>query len=272
MSSQVSGSVRLARDNRRLLRLAYSALDPQAVVRWVQAGRAGALEAARLIALTGEQRAASLRATLECGRSAALPVDAQTELAAGLESVLAASLDRHDLLELPSDDLAAPGHERVGAAADLPLAGELDDVLQTEAAVLSLAVAASFAAESFVVDEVDQAADGTLVVCGSRGAQNVTAVVDAGRRISVDVGPSGFASSAECEATRDAVVGRLAEHGLVVERARATSYAAAREAEIAAAVEEAVAQSLPGFQVRSIIEGDELQIVALPPEPEERHS
>ena len=273
MSSQVAGRLQVNRSSRGLVALAAASLDPQRLANWIRAGRTGALEATRLLTAANEAHLERLRTLLQQRSFDALLV--------GVESAPA------DARPATSDPLAVDLHDRglghvladsaltwqnAAASAEAHLVDAIGDPLLAtqadDASVLAAAFAAALLADGFEVEEIDSTRDG-LSVSGSRGEQQARIEIDTSRHVLIDVGRPGFASTAECEATREDLLAHLERFGIAISDPQRAPSLAVPERRLAAKVEHAVRQSLPGFQIRSILEGDELQIVALPPtEPE----
>ena len=255
MSTRVTGTLQVSRGDRSLAALAAVALDPRRLAGWVRAGRAGALEANRLLVAANDAHVRQLRAALEkhCTESALTGAD-EALLAPpapgvfGLDEALLSPIDELPLL------------------ADEPLPDALvEESLESESAVLLTAFSASLEAEGFVIDAIETS-DNAMTITGRRGEQFASIRLGAGREITVDVDTPGFDDRVQCEAAHDALLGRLADVGLTVEPL------GVRKQQLVADVESAVGRSLPGYEIRSIIEGDELQVIALPPTEHEGSS
>lgn len=247
MSTRIKGTLQVSRSNRTLASLAAVTLDPRRLAAWLKAGHAGAIEARRLLVAANEEHVRRLRDAL--GGERAYDLVAPGSLAEGA-------------LLSPLDDQLIVGGDELGPLSDALVL----ESLESESVVLLSAFSASLAAEGFAVDEIRAAEDG-VIVAARRGDQLASIRVDPERQITVEVDVPGFRSTEECEATHSAVVHRLADLGITV-----GTPLSARERKLAADVEQAVRASLPSYRIRSIIEGDELQVIALPPSENEGSS
>lgn len=266
MSSRVSGQLQVNRSNRRLAAVAAAALDPRRLAGWVRAGRAGALEARRLLVAAREEHARTLQAAFDKLRQEE-PTLAPAEGLLGDETPLGSTA--------PDPPLSSPFGEPTldDEAGVLVPDALLSESLESEAVVLLAAFSKSLEAEGFQLEGMDASSAG-LCVSGQRGEQVATIQLDAERELSVDVGVPGFATTAECEATRDGLLRRLGDVGIGLdERPPPPSSALSTYGrQLAGDVERAVRRSLPGYEIRSIVERDELQVIALPPPERERRS
>jgi hypothetical protein len=256
VSTEVTGTLRIRRANPVLRRIAARTLDARRLAGWVQAGRAQGLEAGRLLALANAERASRLAASVQ---AAPEPDALTTATAATLPGLEPAVLPPVEMLAL-----SVPG------TAPLELTGDLDtlddaglsELLESDVLVLSTAAKEALEAEGFEIGELEHTLLGASVH-GLRGEQEATVRVDEEGKLTLDLGVPGFADSQECEATRDALLRSLEEHGLAIDDDDVGQLE--QQQQLARTVEDAVRTSLPGFRIRSIVEGDELQIVAVPP-------
>mgnify|MGYP006952626001 CR=1 FL=1 len=149
----------------------------------------------------------------------------------------------------------------------------LSESLESEAFILLAAFSQSLEAEGFLLERLDAGSEG-LCVSGRRGTQIATIQLSSERELCLDVGVPGFATTAECEATRDGLLRRLGDVGIGLDERPLPpgSGLTPSERRLAGDVEHAVRRSLPGYEIRSIVEGDELQVIALPAPECERTS
>ena len=266
MSSRVSGQLLVYRSSRGLGAVAAAALDPRRLAGWVRAGRAGALEARRLLVAAREEHARTLRTALDKLRSEE-PTLAPVEGPLSDETLISSPAPEAPLFS-PFDEPLLNNEVR-----ELVPDALLSESLESEAFILLAAFSQSLEAEGFLLERLDAGSEG-LCVSGRRGTQIATIQLSSERELCLDVGVPGFATTAECEATRDGLLRRLGDVGIGLDERPLPpgSGLTPSERRLAGDVEHAVRRSLPGYEIRSIVEGDELQVIGLPPREAERSS